>query len=65
MALPEVRNLRDGLRDDFRRRLARRNKTGIKTVIHDEEEVMNIQKKADDFSDNACVPYHVAHGEGQ
>jgi hypothetical protein len=45
MALPEVRNLRDGLPDDFRRRLARRNKTGIKTVIHDEEEVMNIQKK--------------------
>jgi hypothetical protein len=34
-----VRNLPDGLRP------ARRNKTGVKTVIHDEEEVMNIQKK--------------------
>jgi hypothetical protein len=31
--------------DDFRQRLARRNKTGIRTVIHDEEEVMNIKKK--------------------
>ena len=45
MALPKVRNLPDGLRDDFRLRPARRNKTGLKTVIHDEEEVMNIQKK--------------------
>jgi hypothetical protein len=31
--------------DDFRQRPVRRNKTGIETVIHDEEEVMNIQKK--------------------
>jgi hypothetical protein len=31
--------------DHFRQRPVQRNKTGIKTVIHDEEEVMNIQKK--------------------